>query len=322
MEVTTEQIDQLYPFIVNPSISHQIAYIKNDIKRIKKIQNPPFQLAKYVLDIDLENYFLITNPSPDISAYYLTIKEQRDKLSANSMGQLLCTMEANTHMVILDSHRAVSDQIQEMIADLALKRVTIACGYCFKSGLVLLKETLNRLCTENTPVQLIVGSLQDYYTGKAGQLTGMDKGTVREINKLLQFPNFKLAICENRFYHGKIYFFEGDNKVVICLGSSNVSRAAYISNYELNIAFITETTSKMAEQFALWIKQLIFYSSQITQLDESLFCDNEVNFESGCVLRYVSKEQIYHQIEELSDMEVQYRLNLWLSYEPDIAITD
>ena len=106
------------------------------------------------------------------------------------------------------------------------------------------------------------------------------------------------------------------------MGSSNISRSAFISNYELNIAFITKASSDLFLNFSLWIRQLKRYSKEIAHLDESMFGDNEIKQDGSVILKQVSLTSMRSRINELSNAEVQYRLNLWMSYSPDIVVED
>ena len=320
--ITHESITNLYRFIVNPSFVIQRKYIERNIQNIQNIPAPSFQLAKYIIDKNIDNYKYILYPSNEVEEYYQNKCRQAESLTSDKMGQLLFSSSDNTEMIILDSHKSVSIQIEELIDDMNITEAIIACGYMYRSGISLMKKSFDRFKESHIPVKLIIGSLQNFRSESDSLLTGIDKATVRELQVLMENGNFDIYTCEERFYHGKIFLFKSDEKTVICFGSSNLSKSAFINNYELNMALISSHASNVVQMFQKWIDQLIFYSTKIEFLDENKFCENEINHESSSLIRHVSKAQIRKQIEELSDEEVKIRLQLWMSYNPDIVTTD
>lgn len=315
-------ISEVYLRIVNPTLTMQKDFVKEDIHRIELIPNPSFDLGTFVIDQGIEYYSYILFPSAEITEYYHKKCAYLESIKAEHMGQLLCPSDGTTQIIVMDSHGAINKQIEDLIEDVHIVNITIACGYFYKSGILLLKKTFDRIADKNIPTKLIVGSLQNYRNQDDAILTGIDKSTIRKLNEYIKSNNISLYTCEDRFYHGKIYMFEGENKTVICLGSSNVSKSAFVNNYELNIAFITSPSSRVALQFRQWIDQLILYSNRIETLNEDCFCDNEVNVESGSVIRRISKEQVIRQIDDLTDEEVQFRLRLWMKHNPEIISTE
>lgn len=218
----------------------------------------------------------------------------------------------------MDSHKPFHVQIKKLITGLKINRITIACGYCFSSGLSLIKDLTNYAQSADIPFELHIGALQKYDESNLdSMITGIDKATIKFLKNLLIGDKFSLYTCPDRFYHGKLYIFESDETSVICMGSSNISRAAFITNYELNIAFKTKTGSELYSGFIRWINQLRYHSKQIKHLDESMFSDNEIKQDGSVHLIRVSLSSMKRKISELSNSEVQYRLNLWMSYSPD-----
>lgn len=316
------EISEIYLHIVNPTPEMQRKFIEEDIHRIELIPNPSFDLGKFVIDKNIEYYTYILFPSAEITDYYHRKRAFFESVKAEQMGQLLCSSENSTQIIILDSHSPVHKQIESLIETVDITNITIACGYFYRSGIQLLQKTFERIEDKSIPAKLFVGSLQNYRNQNNSILTGIDKATIRTLNEYINNGNIKLYTCEDRFYHGKIYMFEGKNKIVICLGSSNVSKSAFVNNYELNIAFVTSPDSQTALQFRQWIAQLEFYSNEIDSLNEDCFCDNEINIESGSVIRRISKAQVVKQIDALTDEEVQFRLRLWMKHNPDIVSTE
>ena len=152
-----------------------------------------------------------------------------------------------------------------------------------------------------------------------GTITGIDKATVQLLNQYLDRENVQLYTCEQRFYHGKIYKFESDSETIICIGSSNISRSAYSLNYELNIGFVLPNDSELKHNFDLLIQRVIKSSVLLDHLDENAFGENEINTEGSVVIGKLSLSAVQKRINELTNAEVKYRLNLWMSYSPDIV---
>ena len=318
INIYSKEFADLYSRIVNPSICMQKQIVSQDPGFIGFIHNPPFEVAKIALDSDLKLFDKIESPSKKIIMYYQARLDEIKHLSADNLGQLSCDFDDNCKLFIFDSHKPFSNQLKEMLSQIKVTQATIACGYFFKSGLNLINDILENYLEHQIPLTFIIGSLQNYTeTNDCEHITGIDKATVHKLNEYLSYPTVKLYTCTDRFYHGKLYFFQGIDKSLICLGSSNVSRAAFVSNYELNIAMIVQSGSDFNQKISAWIKQLIFYSKQINTLDESRFGDNEMNLESGIVIKSVPLSIIRKKIDELTDSELKYRHSLWQSYEPD-----
>ena len=139
------------------------------------------------------------------------------------IGQFMCNVNDDVKIYILDSHLSVSKQLNELTKEMNINHMVFACGYCFASGINMLTEIFQRTIFKNIPVEFYVGSLQNYDEEASENIsTGIDKPTCRIVNEFLENKNFSLFTCKDRFYHGKIYYFESDDRTLICLGSSNI----------------------------------------------------------------------------------------------------
>ena len=316
--------EELYKNVVNPSMEFQKRIIDKDYKSVR-IMNPlSDEVAIYALDKNIDSYNYFTSVSHEVSEYYLM--KQKEKAEAedkfiNIDDNIVfseCTLD-DTKVIIIDSHKPFSQQLEYLISNLELKYVVMACGYCFNSGLSLLKTVIDRSIYSNIPFDLYVGALQDYNEEEHDKIiTGIDKQTVKRLNEFLTHANFSLYTCSKRFYHGKLFFFEGVDETVICIGSSNISKSAFINNYELNIAFRITTNSDLYIRIKSWIEQLKGYSSKLNHLEEAVFVDNELNQINNVVIKDVSLSKMQERIDNLTNEEIRYRLNLWMSYNPDI----
>ena len=51
------------------------------------------------------------------------------------------------------------------------------------------------------------------------------------------------------FYHGKFYYIANDNKAFVIIGSSNISKTAYLNNYELDRLFEIDCNNPEEQYF-------------------------------------------------------------------------
>lgn len=318
LSVNEARIAEIYDHIVNPSLLIQKKLIDSDYKLVRKIYPLSDDIAKYAIDVNFDAYNYLQFVSAESAAYFAELKKEEEQLS--NVGTLTVSAGNETSIVILDSHKPFHTQIEGLVEKINIQRVTFACGYCFASGLSLFRNLIDHTLFSGVPFELYIGALQRYDESSLDDMiTGIDKTTVRSLNSFLSNSNVSLFTCVDRFYHGKLYILEGETETVICMGSSNISRSAFITNYELNVVFKTKTGSELFNSFTLWAQQLKRHSKELKYLDESMFGDNEMKQDGSVHLTRVSLESMKTRISELSNAEVQYRLNLWMSYSPDIV---
>lgn len=320
-KIDIKLLPDIYEEIINPTKAIQKDLIDINYKFVQRIYPLEYEIAEYALNTCIDAYDYLTIVSPEIASLYTKLKEKEEDFS--DIGKLVSRIGTDTSVSIMDSRKSFNAQIETIIEELDIQCVKIACGYCFSSGLSLLRNTINKTLFSNIPFELYVGALQNYDESSPDNLiTGIDKSTVKILNSYLLQSNFQLFTCSDRFYHGKIYFLEGKKETVICLGSSNISRSAFVSNYELNIVFHTKTDSDLHDSFMLWINQLKHYSRRIDILDEEMFGNNEIKQDGSVLLKHISLTSMQHRINALSNAEIRYRLNLWMSYSPDSIAED
>lgn len=321
IEDYNDNIFELYNNIINPNNIIQTKFLNADYRCIRCFYPLSNEIAIYAIDQTRDAYNYLPQYNEFINDYYEKVCNQSQK--SLQVGTLVSKIDDCSKFIIFDSHRSVNDQFMELINDMPLTRIVIACGYCFSSGLELIKNIVEIGLERDVNISFYIGSLQNYFeAGADNRITSIDKTTVYRLNKYLEKDCFQLYTCTDRFFHGKIYVFEGLEKTVICLGSSNISRSAYISNYELNIGLSIPSNSNIKNMFDEWISQLNSYSKPIFHLDESLFGENELRQDGSVVLKGISRSKMIKRIESLTDDEIKYRLNLWISYNPDIIAED
>lgn len=318
-------IDRDFDSIINPSTNTIKKFIKLDYRNIRKVKKLNEELAKYAIDINLNSYNYITNPEKSIERYYLNKKEYIDQISNFNIDNFILKND-DIKIKILSSQHDVSTQLKNACDKENIKKVTIACGYVFSSGLLKIKEILEiPLISMGVPVKLLVGSLQKYRLceeDKGRQLNSIDKKTAQELQKYLMYETFELFTCEKRFYHGKIFMIEGNERTTICIGSSNISHAAFNSNYELNIIFDIRNDSSSYLSFYKWIDQLFLNSTKINNIECELFGDTEINYEENSTIKKLTISDMQCKIDKLSNEEIKYRLNIWMSNKPDLVLDE
>ena len=102
-----------------------------------------------------------------------------------------------------------------------------AVGFSFSSGLRLVKPLMDQIRSNNGKIELVVGSLQTY--GSSRKNTKIDRNSVIALNNFRNEYPMTLYTYQNSFYHGKFYYIANDNKAFVIIGSSNISKTAYLT---------------------------------------------------------------------------------------------
>ena len=259
---------------------------------------------------------VVTDADAEAGEPNLNIENSRDNNSSIKIGQLSISPDYNK-IYILDSHTDISEQLSEICKYiLPLKSVTIACGYAYNSGFKKIKELLENPINANIPVKLLVGTLRHYKTcfeNRSSKLIGIDRNTAEKLNEYIKHENFSLYTCSDRFYHGKIFMLESEDKAIICMGSSNISSSAFESNYELNIVFEVSYNSNIYLSFSKWIEELYNSADKLTDLDLDLFSNAEFDFEDALI----QEQSINISADEDEYSKGDPDLELWRKHNPD-----
>lgn len=302
--INAEDISRLttiYDDIVNPTIELQKKLVSNDYRLVQKIYPIADELALYALDLNPDAYNYLPFVSSSVATYYKKLKAE--EINLTNIGMLSTLIGTDVKISIMDSQKSFHSQLKLLISDLKIKKIKIACGYCFASGLSLLGDLIQENLTAGTPFELYIGSLQNYDESVTDSLiTGIDKATLRLLNQYLLFKNFELFTCPDRFYHGKLYIFEGEEFSVVIVGSSNLSRSAFISNYELNLAFRMPAGGVLFNNFLRWTNKLRYYSKKINMLEESRFGNNELKLDESVLIKRITATSMISKIRSLTNM--------------------
>lgn len=221
---------------------------------------------------------------------------------------------------LINSEIPISKYINIFADNLDVKLVNIASGFVYKCGLKAISEVFEKIKNSNGSINIIVGSLKEYFHASTdNKLVNIDLETAKSLNALITENNCDIYTFEEKFYHGKFYLIEGEELAYCIVGSSNLTSSGFIGNYELNTMHLMKRDSKQYHNFRIWFDEFKARCSKINILAECNFSDTNMKFDtintqSGIVSVAVS--DIRNEVQSLSDDEVKFRLNLWLSKSP------
>ena len=216
-------------------------------------------------------------------------------------------------------------QINELLLDLAKQinadTVFIAVGFAFSSGLHTLSGLIEYINRSSGNFELIIGALQNHNTSSNRKI---DKQTVQLLNSLISKNEISLYTYENSFYHGKFYYIGSATQAYVVVGSSNISKTAFLENYELDMLFKIDPNQD--NTFLKWYGQFKAVCTHLPSLNEANFLDlkwdSELNVFTEKFVRKLSQAELMDIVNELSDEEVKYRILTWLKYQPTDYYSD
>ena len=219
---------------------------------------------------------------------------------------------------VIDDRTVVSDLLASFSDEMKATTFFCAVGFAYRSGLKMIMPIINTVSAFNGIVELIVGSLQDYCVGNKN--TRIDRSSAEYLQKLIERHNTKVFGYAESFYHGKFYYLSNVQKAIVLLGSSNVSKTAFLNNYELDLLLEFDKDSEADKAFISWYESFKGSCIQITDLDTTRFDEFTWTGTTDTISRITAHKenivQIKQRIAALSDEETRYRLNLWLQYSP------
>lgn len=218
---------------------------------------------------------------------------------------------------ILKAH-TIGYVINEIVRRTQVSTFYVAVGFVFQSGLRALSSVFDKLFKNNSECELIVGALQNYDSVISNNK--INCATVRHLNTLLTEGNLQLFTYKPSFYHGKFYYLRNNDKAFAVIGSSNISHPAFHDNYELDIIYIMDKDGLQDKMFREWYFNLRKECERIQCLDEKNFSEFNWNCELDAYHSLkdsvISKSEMQKKINQLSDEETKYRMNLWMAKCP------
>lgn len=244
------------------------------------------------------DYFELVNWSADI------LEEKIKSVSAK--------FEEGCHIL---ERNTIRKTILDIIDYDGVRIFNSAVGYAVYSSLALLGEAFDKITGNKGRCKLIIGSLQNYPEINKE----IDRKTAITINMLIEEYALEVFTYDKSFYHGKLYCLEGEKFNYYIVGSSNISANAFKNNYEMDILYITVPGSELDIKFKKWYLQLENECNTIPYLDEERFQDFSFKPEDKFqIANKISINEAKKLIDELSDEETRFRLNVWLQYGPSI----
>jgi len=208
--------------------------------------------------------------------------------------------------------------INAIISQKNIKTFYSAVGYAYGSGLQMLENSIQILKGRFGECELIVGALQNYANHNAENK--IDKKSVKYLNLLIQEKNIRLYTNTQTFYHGKFYYMSNDEKAFIIIGSSNISKTAFQNNFELDVIYIVDKGGEEDNTFLNWYYGLRDNCQYIDLLDENNFEErnwaSELDVFHSLKTRTLSVNEMKQRIDDITEEERKFRLNLWLSKKP------
>lgn len=235
----------------------------------------------------------------------------------NTVQELMIQKDEFFDVKILPHNTIISELLFDLARDINANYFCSAVGFTFSSGLKMLTPLMKLIYDNDGELELIIGALQNVNQG--GKMFKIDLGSAIYINRLISDFKLKLYSYSNTFYHGKFYYLSNNTKAYVILGSSNISKTAFLDNYELDIV-ITLDLNKNSGEYKNWFDSFKKECVQLPKLDLNQF--EEFNWESELDI-YSSKnivrmtdDEINQRITNLTDEETKFRLNLWMKHSP------
>lgn len=220
--------------------------------------------------------------------------------------------------VVLDNNTVLHELLIGLAEQINATEFRAAVGFSFESGLRLINPLFERIYQNHGKIELIIGSLQLYGTGRKN--LKIDRNSAITLNELKRDYSIDLYTYQEAFYHGKFYYIGNGEKAFVIIGSSNISKTAFLSNYELDILFELNLNNTEDLEFINWFEGFKTECSKIEQLDveqfEQLDWDSEIDIYQSEIKERLSNEDVRNKISELTDEDTKFRLNTWLEYEP------
>lgn len=271
-----------------------------------------YEMSDSVYNIYSNEYFKINNWNGKMENSYVPLVKQ------NRTEEFIKELMNNTDYTAVIPKNQTSFIIKELIKrDNNVNTFLTAVGFVYESGLKLLEDELKMITKRfGWQIEMIIGSLQHFDSQNPG--TKIDRTTVEKLNEFIEDLGIRVYTYQPAFYHGKFYYLCSKHKGYVIVGSSNISNTAYNSNYELDVIHTFET--KLNNTYANWFFQLRNQSKEIKELDAKKYMSNHWESEQDA-FAFVSKnsmslDEVQIAINQLTDEEKKYRLNLWMEHRP------
>ncbi|RGO22928.1 hypothetical protein DXB23_13950 [Dorea sp. OM02-2LB] len=250
------------------------------------------------------------------------IHEKAQKALANKNKTVDKSVEkipfAGKRCSVLSNNIVLNELLIKLGEEIKATRFFAAVGFSFSSGLRLVKPLMDQIRSNNGKIELVVGSLQTY--GFSRKNTKIDRNSIIALNTFRNEYPLTLYTYQNSFYHGKFYYIANDNKAYVIIGSSNISKTAYLNNYELDLLFEIDCNNPEEQDFINWFEKFKSECIKIEELNpeeyDTLDWDSELDVYESRTIDRMSQDDVRNKITELTDEDTKFRLNAWLEHDP------
>jgi len=281
------------------------------------------QLLVYAFPEKGETIFEYAKELDDEDLLMLIKKITNNSLNVNKKIEEVIFKE-DEKIKILSRDIVISEVIYEWAEKLNANRFYAATGFAFSSGLKMINRTVEYINKQKGECTLIIGALQKFKSDT--RINKIDKDTVQRLNELIRNNGVNLYSFEESFYHGKFYFIGNREKGVAIIGSSNLSKTAYLRNYELDVMFEFDCNDELGKIFIDWFENFKAQCSYIEKIDVSKYqeahWDSELDVYSERFINKMSDNDVTKKMDQITDAEIKYRWSIWRSYKPDNTYSD
>ena len=308
----------------------EIFHEKKDLKEIgffKSVKDIPLdkqeqiEVKKYIIDtkdFDIRLISLIAVEEREDILYALLTKKalaNKNKIVDESIEGIPFVGKKCS---VLSNNIVLNELLIKLGEQIKATQFFAAVGFSFSSGLRLVKPLMDQVRSNNGKIELVVGALQTY--GSSRKNTKIDRNSVIALNNFRNEYPLTLYTYQNSFYHGKFYYIANDNKAFVIIGSSNISKTAYLNNYELDLLFEIDCNNPEEQDFINWFEKFKSECVKIEELNaeeyDALDWDSELDIYEDRTIDRMSQDEVRNKISELTDEDTKFRLNAWLEHDP------
>lgn len=221
---------------------------------------------------------------------------------------------------LINNELSISEYLNAFAVEIKCKSVEIASGYVYRSGLNMINPLFDTIKMNGGEIRLIIGSLKNYFQiSQDTKIMSFNKDTAILLNELKNIYDMDLYTYEEKFFHGKYYLEIGEKYSCCIIGSSNLTSSGFTGNYELNTLFVMKNESEQFQVFKQWFTKFLGNCTKIDMLAIEKFIDSNMHMDAisqNSTLIAVNTSKIKYRIENLTDEELKFRLNLWMSKKP------
>ena len=304
----------------------EIFHEKKDLKEIgffKSVKDIPLDKQE---QIEVKKYIIDTKDFDIRLISLIAVEEREDILYALLTKAMDDGLDARTTKIFL-ANKDYLQLIQPELREAIEKRVE---GTSIFATYLDLKEKDNQKCIADfEKISLIYLAVKenvwdygemDFYHNSISIATKIDRNSVIALNNFRNEYPLTLYTYQNSFYHGKFYYIANDNKAFVIIGSSNISKTAYLNNYELDLLFEIDCNNPEEQDFINWFEKFKSECVKIEELNaeeyDALDWDSELDIYEDRTIDRMSQDEVRNKISELTDEDTKFRLNAWLEHDP------